>query len=50
METVLRKNNFTLYELKKWGLVNIQFIEIINEEETITNQIDCETVLQSTQF
>ncbi|API89508.1 hypothetical protein BKP56_09690 [Marinilactibacillus sp. 15R] len=50
LETVLRKNNFTLYELKNWGLVNIQFIEIINEEETIRKQIDCEIVLQSIQF
>ncbi|SFJ83193.1 hypothetical protein SAMN04488569_100122 [Marinilactibacillus piezotolerans] len=50
LETVLRKNHFTLYELKKWGLVSIHFVEIANEEETIRNQIECETVLQSIKF
>ncbi|WP_413526916.1 hypothetical protein [Marinilactibacillus psychrotolerans] len=31
LETVLRKNNFTLQELRKWELIDIRFVKIIDD-------------------
>lgn len=49
LETVLRKNNFTLQELRKWGLIDIRFVKMIDDQEIIISQIECGFALSSLQ-
>lgn len=49
LETVLRKNNFTLQELRKWELIDICFVKIIDDQEIIISQIEYEFALNSLQ-
>ncbi|WP_225744023.1 hypothetical protein [Marinilactibacillus sp. Marseille-P9653] len=46
LETVLRKNNFTLNELSTWGIVNIRLVRLLDERELIINQIDSSILLE----
>lgn len=46
LETVLRKNNFTLNELSTWGIVNIRLVRLLDERELIINQIESTLLLE----
>lgn len=47
LETVMRKNNFTFFELNKWGIVAIRFVRIIGDREITLNKIEYETILST---
>lgn len=40
LDTVLRRNQYSLTDLNNWNVQTIEFVEIINDTETVLRRID----------